>query len=77
MADKSVTGMQEVGSSELRIARGTIEARRAQNLRRVPVFQTSLCRIRQGEKLLEWGERHMRAGSNELVLMPAGQELGV
>jgi AraC-like DNA-binding protein len=77
MADKSVTGMQEVGSSELRIARGTIEARRAQNLRRVPVFQTSLCRIRQGEKLLEWGERHMRAGSSELVLMPAGQELGV
>lgn len=77
MADHKDIGEQDVAWRELRIARGTIEARRAQNLRRVPIFQTSLCRIRQGEKLLEWGERQLRATTNELVLMPAGQELGV
>ena len=49
MADE----MEAVALSELRIARGTIEARRAQTLRRVPVFQSALCRVRQGTKLLE------------------------
>src|SRR5450830_2026377 len=77
MADHKDIGEQDVAWRELRIARGTIEARRAQNLRRVPIFQTSLCRIRQGEKLLEWGERQLRATTSELVLMPAGQELAV
>ncbi|NHQ89252.1 helix-turn-helix transcriptional regulator [Janthinobacterium lividum] len=66
-----------VALSELRIAHGTIEARHAQTLRRVPVFQSALCRVRQGEKLLEWGARQARAGTHDVVLMPAGQELGV
>ena len=73
MADDSAT----VAVSELRIAHGTIEARRAQTLRRVPVFQSALCRVRQGTKLLEWGARQARAGTHDVVLMPAGQELGV
>lgn len=67
----------QIALSELRIARGTVEARRAQTLRRVPVFMPALCRVRHGEKLLSWGERHARAGAGELVLMPAGQELEV
>ena len=53
--------MEAVALSELRIAHGTIEARRAQTLRRVPVFQSALCRVRQGAKLLEWGARQARA----------------
>lgn len=73
MADEIGT----VALSELRIAHGTIEARRAQTLRRVPVFQSALCRVRQGVKLLEWGTRQARAGTHDVVLMPAGQELGV
>ncbi|WP_226939549.1 helix-turn-helix transcriptional regulator [Janthinobacterium rivuli] len=73
MADE----MEAVALSELRIAHGTIEARRAQTLRRVPVFQSALCRVRQGVKLLEWGARQARAGTHDVVLMPAGQELGV
>ena len=73
MADEIGT----VALSELRIAHGTIEARRAQTLRRVPVFQSALCRVRQGIKLLEWGTRAARAGTGDVVLMPAGQELGV
>lgn len=73
MADEIGT----VALSELRIAHGTIEARRAQTLRRVPVFQSALCRVRQGVKLLEWGARQARAGTHDVVLMPAGQELGV
>ncbi|WP_402719804.1 helix-turn-helix transcriptional regulator [Janthinobacterium rivuli] len=73
MADE----MDAVALSELRIAHGTIEARRAQTLRRVPVFQSALCRVRQGTKLLEWGARQARAGTHDVVLMPAGQELGV
>jgi AraC-like DNA-binding protein len=73
MADE----MEAVALSELRIAHGTIEARRAQTLRRVPVFQSALCRVRQGTKLLEWGARQARAGTGDVVLMPAGQELGV
>lgn len=40
--------MEAVALSELRIAHGTIEARRAQTLRRVPVFQSALCRVRHG-----------------------------
>ena len=73
MADE----MDAVALSELRIAHGTIEARRVQTLRRVPVFQSALCRVRQGTKLLEWGARQARAGAHDVVLMPAGQELGV
>ena len=73
MADEIGT----VALSELCIAHGTIEARRAQTLRRVPVFQSALCRVRQGVKLLEWGARQARAGTHDVVLMPAGQELGV
>lgn len=69
--------MDAVALSELRIAHGTIEARRAQTLRRVPVFQSALCRVRQGTKLLEWGARQARATTTDVVLMPAGQELGV
>ncbi len=69
--------MEAVALSELRIAHGTIEARRAQTLRRVPVFQSALCRVRHGTKLLEWGARQARAGTHDVVLMPAGQELGV
>ena len=73
MADE----IDAVALSELRIAHGTIEARRAQTLRRVPVFQSALCRVRHGTKLLEWGARQVRATTSDVVLMPAGQELGV
>jgi AraC-like DNA-binding protein len=54
-----------------------IRARRALTLPRVPVFVSTLCRVRQGEKLLQWDDREMRAGPNHLILMPAGRELGI
>ncbi|MCS3838757.1 AraC-like DNA-binding protein [Pseudomonas sp. JAI111] len=38
---------------------------------------STLCRVRQGEKLLQWDDREMRAGPNHLILMPAGRELGI
>jgi AraC-like DNA-binding protein len=33
--------------------------------------------VRQGEKLLQWDDRQMRAGPQHLILMPAGRELGI
>ncbi|WP_330216195.1 helix-turn-helix transcriptional regulator [Pseudomonas sp. AM8] len=54
-----------------------IRARHALTLPRVPVFVTTLCRVRQGEKLLQWDDREMRAGPRHLILMPAGRELGI
>lgn len=54
-----------------------IRARRPLTLPRVPVFVSTLCRVRQGEKLLQWDDREMRAGPNHLILMPAGRELGI
>ncbi|MCP2073240.1 UNVERIFIED_ORG: AraC-like DNA-binding protein [Pseudomonas lini] len=38
---------------------------------------STLCRVRQGEKLLQWDDRQMRAGPQHLILMPAGRELGI
>lgn len=49
----------------------------AHQLRRVPILTSALCRVRQGEKLLQWGERVMRAGPQHLILLPAGEELGI
>ncbi|NCE83667.1 helix-turn-helix transcriptional regulator [Pseudomonas sp. Q1] len=54
-----------------------IRARQPLSLPRVPVFVTTLCRVRQGEKLLQWDDREMRAGPHHLILMPAGRELGI
>ncbi|EJL02454.1 MULTISPECIES: helix-turn-helix transcriptional regulator [Pseudomonas] len=54
-----------------------IRARQPHTLRRVSIFATTLCRVRQGQKLLQWDDRAMRAGSQHLILMPAGRELGI
>ncbi|WP_213940400.1 helix-turn-helix transcriptional regulator [Pseudomonas sp. dw_612] len=54
-----------------------IRARQPHTLQRVPVFVTTVCRVRQGEKLLQWDDRQMRAGPQHLILMPAGRELGI
>lgn len=54
-----------------------IRARQPHTLQRVPIFVTTLCRVRQGEKLLQWDDRQMRAGPQHLILMPAGRELGL
>ena len=62
---------------ESRIAACVIRARQPHVLRQVPIFVTTLCRVRQGEKLLRWDEREMRASPQQLILMPAGLELGI
>lgn len=54
-----------------------IRARHPLTLPRTPVFVSALCRVRQGEKLVQWDDREMRAGPNQLILMPAGRELGI
>ncbi|ROM61972.1 AraC family transcriptional regulator [Pseudomonas brassicacearum] len=54
-----------------------IRARQAHTLQRVSIFATTLCRVRQGEKLLQWDDRQMRVGPQHLILMPAGRELGI
>ena len=54
-----------------------IRARQPHTLQRVPIFATALCRVRQGEKLLQWDDREMRAGPQHLILLPAGRELGI
>lgn len=54
-----------------------IRARQPLTLPRVPVFVSTLCRVRQGEKILQWDDREMRAGPHHLILMPAGRELGI
>lgn len=54
-----------------------IRARQPVTLPRVSVFVTTLCRVRQGEKIVQWDDREMRAGPQHLILMPAGRELGI
>ncbi|MFJ5235629.1 helix-turn-helix transcriptional regulator [Pseudomonas neuropathica] len=54
-----------------------IRARQPHTLQRVSIFATTLCRVRQGEKLLQWDDREMRVGPHHLILMPAGRELGL
>ena len=54
-----------------------IQARQPHTLRRVPIFMTALCRVRQGQKRLQWDEQEMLAGPQHLLLMPAGREVGV
>ncbi|WP_313598166.1 helix-turn-helix transcriptional regulator [Pseudomonas sp.] len=54
-----------------------IQARQPLTLPRMPVFANTLCRVRQGEKRLQWEDREMRAGPGHLILMPAGRELGI
>jgi len=54
-----------------------IRARQHHTLQRVPIFMTALCRVRQGQKLMQWDEREMRAGPQHLILLPAGREVGV
>ncbi|AHL34606.1 AraC family transcriptional regulator [Pseudomonas brassicacearum] len=54
-----------------------IRARQPHTLQRVSIFATTLCRVRQGEKLLQWDDRSMRVGPQHLILMPAGRELGI
>jgi AraC-like DNA-binding protein len=70
----SAAGIQ---SLESRISAGVIEARQPHVLQRVSVFTTTLCRVRQGEKVLHWDGREMRAGAQQLVLLPAGRALSV
>ena len=60
-----------------RIGASVIQARQPHALQRVPIFVTTLCRIRQGEKLMAWDDRQMRAGPQHLILMPAGCEVGI
>lgn len=62
---------------ETRLERGVIMARQAQELRRVPVFIPTLCRVRHGEKQLLQGQTVHQAGPDQLILMPAGEELHI
>ena len=62
---------------ERRIDAGEIRARQAHVLHRVPVFVPALCRVRQGEKLVQWDEQSMRVGTQHLILLPAGRKLGI
>lgn len=63
--------------SERRIEAGVIHARQFLQLRRVLVLVPTICRVRHGEKLLQCGGRSMRAGPQQLVLMPAGSEMDI
>ncbi|WP_191488888.1 helix-turn-helix transcriptional regulator [Pseudomonas sp. FEN] len=60
-----------------RIGASVIQARQPHALQRVPIFVTTLCRVRQGEKLMGWEGREMRVGSRHLILMPAGCEVRI
>ncbi len=62
---------------ESRISACVIEARQHHALQRVTVFVTTLCRVRQGEKVVHWNGKEMRGGPQHLVLLPAGYELAV
>ncbi|MCY7262838.1 MULTISPECIES: helix-turn-helix transcriptional regulator [Pseudomonas] len=62
---------------ESRIDTCVIRARQAHVLQRVPIFVSALCRVRQGEKRMEWDDRQMRVGGQHLILLPAGREVGI
>jgi AraC-like DNA-binding protein len=66
-----------INHDQRNIEAGQIQARLAHVLHRVPIFTPMLCRVRQGEKLVQWDEHSMRVGSQHLILLPAGRELGI
>ncbi len=68
---------QSILHSERRIEAGLIEARQAHVLRRVSIFLPTLCHVRLGEKRVQRGSRELRAGPQHLLLLPAGEEVGV
>lgn len=69
--------LDAIGHEEKHIAAGVIQARQAHVLRRVPVFVSTLCRVRQGEKRIQCGGQELRAGPQHMILMPAGRELSI
>lgn len=54
-----------------------ISARQRHQLRRVTLFSPALCRVRQGSKTIQWGERYEIAGGDSLVLFPGGGEVSM
>jgi AraC-like DNA-binding protein len=62
---------------ESRIDACVIRARQPHALQRVPIFSSALCRVRQGEKCMNWDDREMRVGHQHLILLPAGREVGI
>ncbi|WP_392420496.1 helix-turn-helix transcriptional regulator [Edwardsiella piscicida] len=54
-----------------------ISARQSHQLRRVTLFSPALCRVRQGSKTIQWGERCEVAGGDSLVLFPGGSEVSM
>lgn len=66
-----------INHDERSIEAGQIQARQAHVLHRVPIFAPMLCHVRQGEKFVQWDELSMRVGSQHLILLPAGSELGI
>ncbi|WCF13497.1 hypothetical protein N4G58_07010 [Edwardsiella piscicida] len=48
-----------------------ISARQSHQLRRVTLFSPALCRVRQGSKTIQWGERCEVAGAIRWCCSPA------
>ncbi|TDR82015.1 helix-turn-helix transcriptional regulator [Paludibacterium purpuratum] len=69
--------MQAAVYREIRVSRGQVAARRMQVLHRVSILTPALCHVRHGCKQVQWQGRIQQAGAGQLVLMPAGVELGV
>jgi AraC-like DNA-binding protein len=72
-----MTHGNDVGHFERRVLSGEIRARQPHALRRITAFAPALCRIRHGEKQIAWQGRTQRAGTGQLVLMPAGVEMDI
>ncbi|CNJ00421.1 AraC family transcriptional regulator [Yersinia vastinensis] len=69
--------MSQINHSQIAISSAEIVARRAHTLHRVTVFSPALCHVRQGSKLVQWGEQAANAGQSTLILFPAGAEVSI
>lgn len=49
----------------------------AHELHRVKLLMPALCRVRQGKKVVSWGDRSEIANNSQIILFPSGHEFGI
>ncbi|WP_437890847.1 helix-turn-helix transcriptional regulator [Phytobacter sp. V91] len=60
-----------------RLSLQEIRMYQAHELHRVKLLMPGLCRVRQGRKVVSWGDHREMANNSQIILFPAGHEFGI
>ncbi|HEY3986842.1 helix-turn-helix transcriptional regulator [Cedecea sp.] len=63
--------------AESRVKIQEIRMYQAHELHRVKLLMPALCRIRQGKKVVSWGDLSDIANNSQIILFPSGHEFGI